>query len=58
MGGGRAEGSSAIGEEGKRQFHSHLMLMAQALDPCWVQLYLLFGKTVQWCLGRSSYRSS
>ena len=26
--------------EGKLQFHSRLMLMAQALVPCWIQFYL------------------
>ena len=26
--------------EGKLQFHSGLMLMAQALVPCWIQFYL------------------
>ena len=37
---GRAEGSSAIGDEGKLQFHSRLTLMAQVPVPCWIQYYL------------------
>ena len=27
--------------QGKMQLHSRLMLMAQALVPCWIQFYLL-----------------
>ena len=27
---------------GKLQLHSHLMLMEQALVPCWIQFYLPF----------------
>ena len=40
MGDGRAEGSTAIGDGGRLQFHSHLMLMAQVLVLCWIQFYL------------------
>ena len=38
---GRAEGSSAEETEGKLQFHSCLMLMAQVLLPCWIHFYLV-----------------
>ena len=38
MGEGRDEGSSAVGDEGKLQFHSCLMLMAQVLVLCWNQM--------------------
>ena len=40
VGDGRAEGSSAVGIEGKLQFNSCLMLMAKVLVPCWIQFYL------------------
>ena len=40
MGAGGAEGLSVTGDEGKTQCHSHLMLIAQALVPCWIQFYL------------------
>ena len=39
MGNGRAEASSAIGVEGKLQFHSCLMLMTQVLVPCWKEIH-------------------
>ena len=32
--------------EGKLQFHSCLTLMAQALVPCWIQVYPPPGRTV------------
>ena len=34
------KGSQQQGMEGRLQFHSRLMLMAQVLVPCWIQLYL------------------
>ena len=41
--------------DGKLQFHSHLTLIAQVLVPCWIQFYLPLEKTIQWCLGSSSF---
>ena len=40
MGDGRAEGSSAIGDEGKLQCHLRLTSMAQVLVPCWNQMHV------------------
>ena len=37
---GRAEVSSAIGVEGKLQFHSCLMLVTQVLVPCWKETHV------------------
>ena len=40
VGDGRAEGSSAIGDEGKLQCHLRLTSMAQVLVPCWNQMHV------------------
>ena len=37
---GRAEASSAVGVEGKLQFHSCLMLITQVLVPCWKEMHV------------------
>ena len=41
--------------EGKLQSHSCPTLMAQVLVPWWIQFYPPSGKTIQWCLGSSSF---
>ena len=47
MGDGRAEGSSAIGDEGKLQCHLRLTSMAQVLVPCWNQMHVHIFESLQ-----------